>query len=224
MCGIMDQFIAGFGQAGNAILLDCRALGYSLLPIAEQVRIVLCNSMVKHDHAAGGYNARRSECAAAVCILQNSFPSIQALRDVRLPMLEAHRAEFSDVIYRRAHHVVTENERVLGAALALQANRLEDFGRLMFESHHSLRDDFEVSCPELDLLVELAAGHKGLIGARMTGGGFGGCTVNLVRAEAVDSFRRDVAAAYEESTGRKPDVFICSPAEGARQVGSGDAP
>jgi galactokinase len=220
MCGIMDQFIAGFGRAGNAILLDCRSLEYTFLPIADQVRLVLCNSMVKHDHAAGGYNARRSECAAAVRILQNSFPSIQALRDVSLPMLEAHRAEFSDVIYRRAHHVVTENERVLRAGRALQANRREELGRLMFESHNSLRDDFEVSCREVDLLVELAAKHEGLIGARMTGGGFGGCTVNLVRAGAVDSFRHDLATAYEASTGRKPDVFICSPAEGATQFGS----
>ncbi len=218
MCGIMDQFISGFGQKNNAILLDCRSLEYSLLPIPAEVRLVLCNSMVKHAVAVGEYNARRAECASAVKVLQKASPDVRALRDVSTAMLEAHRHDLPDVVYRRARHVVTEDERVLQSAIALRKNRLEDFGALMFESHQSMRDDFEISCRELDLLVELARSRPGLVGARMTGGGFGGCTVNLVRADAVEGFRDSMIEAYERETGRKPDVFVCAPAEGAGRV------
>ena len=218
MCGIMDQFIAGFGQQDNAILLDCRSLEYSLLPIADAVRLVICNSMVKHDLAAGEYNSRRAECAEAVKTLQRSNSEVRALHDVTLEMLDAHRADLSELVYRRARHVVTENARVLRAATALKSNHLDECGKLMFASHRSLRDDYEVSCPELDLLVELAAKSEGLIGARMTGGGFGGCTVNLVRGDAVETFQRDITTAYQRATGRTPDVFVCRPAAGADQV------
>jgi galactokinase len=218
MCGIMDQFIAGFGHAGNALMLDCRSLEFQLLPISGDVRLVICNSMVKHDLAAGEYNTRREECAEAVAALQTEHPEVRALRDATLPMLDAGRDRVSDVVYRRARHVITEDDRVLQAASALREHRLADVGRLMFESHRSLRDDYEVSAPELDLLVELAAKHPKLIGARMTGGGFGGCTVNLVHADGVDSFRQEVASEYERATGRKPDVFVCTPAEGAQEI------
>jgi galactokinase len=218
MCGIMDQFIAGFGHAGNALLLDCRSLEYSLLPIAQQVRLVICNSMVKHDLATGEYNVRRAECASAVATLRKAYPEITALRDLSLGMLESHRADLSELIYRRARHVVTENERTVQAAAALRSNELEKFGQLMFASHQSLRNDYEVSCAELDLLVELAANNTGLLGARMTGGGFGGCTINVVRAEAVDAFREHVSTVYERETRRKPDVFVCSPADGAQHL------
>ncbi|ABF40702.1 galactokinase [Candidatus Koribacter versatilis Ellin345] len=218
MCGIMDQFIAGFGHAGNAILLDCRSLEYSLLPIASDVRLVICNSMVKHDLAAGEYNHRRAECAEAVKLLRRSYPQVTALRDVTTEMLESHRSDLSDLIYRRARHVVTENDRTANAAKALRSNHLDELGRLMFASHASLRDDYEVSCRELDLLVEFASKVEGLIGARMTGGGFGGCTINLVRADAVNAFRAEIIAKYKQATGRRADVFISSAAEGAQQV------
>ena len=218
MCGIMDQFIAGFGRAGNAILLDCRSLEYSLLPIPEQVRLVICNSMVKHDLATGEYNARRAECAEAVRVLQKDYPEVRALRDVTLEMLQAQRDRLSDVVYRRARHVITEDDRVVRSAVALRSGDLDEFGKLMFASHRSLRDDYEVSCKELDDLVELASRSEGLIGARMTGGGFGGCTINLVQTDAVESFSKKIAKGYERETGRKPDVFVCSPAEGAGPV------
>jgi galactokinase len=218
LCGIMDQFIAGFGHASNAIMLDCRSLEYSLLPIASTVRLVICNSMVKHDLAAGEYNTRRAECVQAVSILQKSFPNIKALRDVTSEMIESHRTDLPELVYRRARHVITEDARTAAGAIALRAHRLEEFGKLMFASHASLRDDYQVSCSELDLLVDLASKIDGLIGARMTGGGFGGCTINLVHDEAVDRFCQNVSAQYEHVTGRKPDVFVCSPAEGAQHV------
>ncbi len=218
MCGIMDQFIAGFGHAGNALLLDCRSLDYSLLPIPEQVRLVICNSMVKHDLAAGEYNVRRAECAEAVKIIRQQYSAVHALRDVTPEMLEASKKSLPEIIYRRAKHVVTENQRVLAAAEALREHRLPAFGELMYASHESLRDDYEVSCRELDSLVSVAAEADGVIGARMTGGGFGGCTVNLVEAEAVEQFQAHVADRYARENGRRPDVFVCSPAEGAEQV------
>jgi galactokinase len=218
MCGIMDQFVAGFGQQGNAILLDCRSLAFSLVPISERVRLVICNSKVKHALAGGEYNTRRAECATAVKAIQGSYPEVRALRDVTLAMLENGRGQVSEVVYRRARHVITENERVLNAGAALKDDDLKRFGALMFESHKSLRDDYEVSCEELDVLVELAAGNEGLIGARMTGGGFGGCTVNLVQAEGVEAFQRNISQAYKRSTGRDPDVFVCSAADSAEQI------
>ena len=218
MCGIMDQFIAGFGHIGNALMLDCRSLDYKLLPLAEEVRLVICNSMVKHDLAAGEYNNRRAECAEAVAVLQRSNPDVHALRDATMAMLDAARTQVSEVVFRRARHVITEDERVQRAADALLNHRLQEFGRLMFASHASLRDDYEVSAPELDTLVDLASKHPKLIGARMTGGGFGGCTVNLVQADGVESFRVEIAQQYERNTGRKPDVFVCTPAQGAQEV------
>jgi galactokinase len=218
LCGIMDQFIAGYANAGNAILLDCRSLKYELLPVSEHARLVICNSMVKHDHAAGEYNTRRAECATAVRFLRSFYSEVRALRDVRLEMLASHRTDIPDVVFRRAFHVVTENERVTTAAKALQCNQLDEFGKLMYASHNGLRDDYEVSCEELDLLVELAAKNEGVYGARMTGGGFGGCTVNLVQAEFVEEFRHSVADSYERETKKRPDIFVCSPAEGAGQV------
>ena len=218
MCGIMDQFIAGFGHAGNALMLDCRSLEYSLLPLPYEVRLVICNSMVKHDLAAGEYNARRAECAEAVRTIQKRYPDVHALRDVTATMLDNLKSEMTDVVYRRARHVVSEDGRVLQAADALRQQELARFGELMYASHESLRTDYEVSCRELDLLVSIAKGIDGVIGARMTGGGFGGCTVNLVRAEAVGRFREQVTQTYSGEIGRTPDVFVCVPAEGAEQV------
>jgi galactokinase len=220
MCGIMDQFICGFGREHNAIMLDCRTLEFSLVPIPDQVRLVICNSKVKHALASGEYNARRAECATAVRALQAFSPAIRALRDVTMEMLDLHRDWLTDVVYRRARHVITENQRVVEASAALAGNDLTRCGELMFESHQSLRDDYEVSCKELDILVELAKGSQGLIGARMTGGGFGGCTVNLVRSEAVEAFQQNIAASYENATGRKPDVFVCSAADSAEHIGN----
>jgi len=214
-CGIMDQFIAVFGRAGHALMLDCRSLEYQTFAIPGDARLVICNSMVKHDLASGEYNRRRADCEAAVKILRQSRPEVRALRDVSMEDLEKHRSIFSDEIFRRCRHVVTENQRVLDAAQALHSSDLDRFGELMYQSHHSLRDDYEVSCRELDLLVEMAASCKGVYGSRMTGGGFGGCTVTLVDSAAVETFRDKVVDSYKRGTGLTPDVYVCSAAQGA---------
>ena len=214
-CGIMDQFISCNGQAGHALLLDCRSLDYRLLPLADEVRLVICNTMVKHELASGEYNRRREQCEAGVHHLAQHLPGIRALRDVTLQELETYGRDLPEVVYRRCRHVISENARVLLAAEALERADLAAFGQLMNESHRSLRDDYEVSCDELDLMVNLAGQPAGVYGARMTGGGFGGCTINLVSAENVDDFRQAVTSGYQQATGYTPEIYICSASAGA---------
>jgi galactokinase len=216
--GIMDQFISLFGQAQKALLLDCRSLEFRLLPLPDNVQLVICNTMVKHALASSAYNERRAQCEEGVKHLAKSLPGVTALRDVTLNEIEQFGAELPEVVYRRCRHVVTENARVLAAANALEHGDLNEFGRLMGESHRSLRDDYEVSSSELDLMVELACQQDGVYGARMTGGGFGGCTVNLVAAEHVEEFRERVAKGYEEVTKLKPEIYICNASNGAEEV------
>jgi galactokinase len=215
-CGIMDQFVAVYGETGHGLMLDCRSLEYQLLALPHDFRLVVCNSMVRHELASGEYNRRRTDCEEGVKLLQPHLPGVRALRDVEVADLEAWKQVMPARVYRRCRHVVTENQRVLAAAKALQSGEAERFGGLMFQSHASLRDDYEVSCRELDLLVELASSRAGVCGARMTGGGFGGCTVNLVGADAADSFKEHILRAYREATGIIPEIYICEPAEGAR--------
>jgi galactokinase len=217
-CGLMDQFISCFGQTGHALMLDCRTLDYQQLPLPEGVKLVVCNTMVKHELAASEYNARRAECEEAVRLLARYLPETQSLRDVSIADLERAAAGLPAVIRKRSRHVISENARVVEAAAALRRADLETFGRLMRESHRSLRDDYEVSCKELDLMVEIAGQADGVLGARMTGGGFGGCTINLVASKSVDSFKQVVAAEYEKATGLGPQIYVCSPAEGAERV------
>jgi galactokinase len=174
--------------------------------------------MVKHELASGEYNRRRADCGAGVHFLQQFLPDIRALRDVTLAQLEQYGVGLSDVTYKRCRHVISENARVLQAANALKEADLARFGVVMGESHSSLRDDYEVSCKELDLMVELARPCRGVYGARMTGGGFGGCTVNLVEADTVDEFKVVVAREYQSATGVKPEVFVCTAADGAGEV------
>lgn len=214
-CGIMDQFIATFGVSGNALMLDCRSLEYQLIPVPRDLRLVVCNSMVRHEHASGEYNRRRADCESGVKLLAQHLPGIRALRDVGIADLEKYKHALPETIYRRCRHVVSENQRVLDAAKALQSGDADGVGRLMYASHASLRDDYEVSCKELDLLVELAASSDGVYGARMTGGGFGGCTVNLVRGECASAFGAQIARTYQQATGIAPDIYICEPAQGA---------
>ncbi|HZU22788.1 MAG TPA: galactokinase [Terriglobales bacterium] len=216
-CGIMDQFISSHGRAGHALLLDCRSLEYELIPLPADVAIVIANSMVKHELAAGEYNARRAECEEGVLILQRSLPGIRALRDVSLQQLEQHRGDLPPKIYRRCRHVVSENARVLEFARALKAGELRRAGELMAESHASLRDDYEVSCRELDLLVSFAS-EAGAIGSRMTGGGFGGCVVNLVAQADAERFQSELARNYEQATGMKPELYRTRAADGAHEV------
>jgi galactokinase len=216
--GIMDQFISCCGHAGKALMLDCRSLNYRLLPIPADVSLVICNTMVKHDLASSEYNTRRAECEEGVRLLSRRMPQVRALRDVRVEDLARSSDVLPPTIYRRCRHVVTENARVLDAAAALEKEDLKTFGRLMAESHISLKNDYEVSSPELDLMVELAGQVGGVHGARMTGGGFGGSTVNLVDNRSVESFRRSVADAYEKATGLLPQILVSAAAEGAGEV------
>jgi galactokinase len=218
--GIMDQFVSLFGEERRALMLDCRSLEYKLLPVPDTVRLVVCNTMVKHEHASSAYNERRAQCEAGVRHLAKFLPHVKALRDVTLQDLETYGRDLPEAIFRRCHHVVSENARVLAAAEALEHGDLQQFGRLMAESHISLRDDYEVSSRELDLMVELAAPVAGVYGARMTGGGFGGCTINLVDSEHVENFKRTVGQGYEHFTGLKPEIYDCEASKGAEQIGS----
>jgi galactokinase len=217
-CGIMDQFIASHGKRGRALLLDCRSLQYRLLPLPDDVSLTICNTMVKHSIAKGEYNQRRAECEAGVAALSKYLPGVRALRDVTPGDLATYGHQLTDVVRRRCRHVIDENARVLDAAAALETGDVPKFGRLMLESHRSLRDDFEVSCPELDLMVELAMEQEGVYGSRMTGGGFGGCTITLVRAGCVEAFKRAVEAGYERSFGCRPEIYVCSASDGVGQV------
>lgn len=217
-CGIMDQFVSCFGGANHALLLDCRSLKYELLAIADRVRIVICNTMVRHDLAAGEYNHRRADCEAGVNFLRRFLPEVRALRDVTLSELAEYGAELPEATYRRCRHVISENARVLEASVALRDGNLTRFGVFMGESHGSLRDDYEVSCGELDLMVELANQRRGVYGARMTGGGFGGCTVNLVDEDAVGEFKANISREYESATGLHPEIYVCTAADGAGEV------
>jgi galactokinase len=216
--GIMDQFVSCNGREGHALMLDCRSLDYRLLPLPAEVRLVICNTMVKHSLATGAYNQRRAECEAGVQHLRSFLPDVRALRDVSLSELQQYGRDLPEVIYRRCHHVISENERVLASAAALEQGDFTTFGRLMNASHQSLRDDYEVSCEELDVMVRLAGEVEGVYGARMTGGGFGGCTINLVSAEHVSEFERVVAQGYQQATGHAPEIYICSAAEGAERL------
>ena len=217
-CGIMDQFISCCGRRDHALMLDCRSLEFKLLPLSPEARMIICNTMVKHEHASGEYNQRRAACEEGVRILKQHAPAIRSLRDVSIDELERHRQKLSPIVYRRCRHVVTENDRVQRAASMLERGKLSEFGQLMAQSHASLRDDYEVSCRELDIMVDLALTQRGIFGARMTGGGFGGCTINLVDASQAESFRRQVAPAYEKATGLKPQIYISAAADGMAQV------
>ena len=216
--GIMDQFISLFGQAQKALLLDCRSLEFRLLPLPDNVRLIICNTMVKHALASSAYNERRAQCEAGVKHLAKFLPNVAALRDVTIEQLEEHRSGLDDVVYRRCRHVITENARVLAAGDALERGDLKQFGELMAESHVSLRDDYEVSSEELDLMVEIARKLEGVFGARMTGGGFGGCTVNLVAESQVEEFRARVVTEYEHATTLLSEIYICIAANGAEEV------
>jgi galactokinase len=216
-CGIMDQYAACHAQQGQALLLDCRSLTHRYLPVdfADTPAVfVVCNSGVRHELASGEYNLRRSQCQIGLQALQRRNPEILSLRDATDIPIEALAPSMDTTIQRRVRHVISENERVLAAAAALERGDAKAFGGLMSDSHRSLRDDYEVSCHELDLLVEIALGIEGVLGARMTGGGFGGSTVNLVDASAVESFMTQLDRSYATATGRQAQLFVCSSAAG----------
>lgn len=218
-CGIMDQFISVNGKDGHALFLDCRSLDFELVPLkSDNSRIVICNTMVKHELGSSEYNKRRAECEKGVEIMSVDYPGIKALRDVSVEQFEAVQGKLPDVVRQRCRHVISEDDRTQKSIAALNVNDLAQFGQLMNGSHDSLRDDYEVSCDELDLMVDIARAQDGCLGARMTGGGFGGCTVNLVSADDVDNFVANVSQAYEAQTGLKPDIYISVPSEGAHEL------
>lgn len=216
--GIMDQFVSLFGKPQRALLLDCRSLVFKLLPLPDTVNLVICNTMVKHALASSAYNERRAQCEAGVQHLARFLPKVKALRDVTLDELEQFGVDLPEVVYRRCRHVITENARVLAAGEALKQHDLQRFGELMAESHRSLRDDYEVSSEELNVMVELARKVEGVYGARMTGGGFGGCTVNIVRVENVAEFKAYVAGQYERIMKLRPEIYICEASNGAEEI------
>jgi galactokinase len=213
-CGIMDQMIACRGREGAALLLDTRTLACRYFPVPAAVRVVVCNTMVRHELASGAYNARRADCEAGVAVLARTTPSIRALRDATLEQLDAVRGHVPERVHRRCRHVITENARVEEAADALDAGDFRRFGVLMDASHASLRDDFEVSCPELDIMVEILRTLGRVYGARMTGGGFGGCAIALVDEACEASVRREAARRYETATGLEPEVFVTTAGSG----------
>jgi galactokinase len=216
-CGIMDQFTSCHGEAHHALFLDCRSLEYRKIRIPDPFRLVICNTMVQHELGSheSQYNARREECEEGVRRLGKVLPNVRALRDVSLAQLEKHRELLSGTIYKRCRHVITESDRVAQMASALESNDRPLMRQLMHASHVSLRDDYEVSCPELDLMVNLAAKQEGVYGARMTGAGFGGCTVNMVLVDFAAKFQDCVSAAYLAETGRKPAIYVCEASDGA---------
>lgn len=214
-CGIMDQFVCALGKRDHALFLDCRDLSYRHVPLSDRVKIVVCDSGVRRALAASEYEIRLRQCRQAVAQLGTTGLAVKSLREIDLTDLEVASHSLSEVLLKRARHVVSENDRVLKAVKNLEKGNLESFGKLMIASHESLRDDYEVSCKELDVLVELALKQPGVLGARMTGAGFGGCTVNLVRADAAHGFAEMVKEGYHEATGLTAEVYVCEASDGA---------
>jgi galactokinase len=215
-CGIMDPFTSLLARSGHALFLDCRSLAFQQVPLElGRLVIAICHSGVKHALVGSEYNRRRQECAAGVAALRARFPGIGSLRDATPEQLEACRDTLDETVHRRCRHVIGENARVMESVAALRAGDLGRFGQLMDASHASLRDDYQVSCPEVDLLVDLARRSRGVLGARITGGGFGGCTVNLVEREALPHLRDVVLVEYQRRTGRPPRLFTSAAADGA---------
>ncbi|MCG9127385.1 galactokinase [Candidatus Poribacteria bacterium] len=216
-CGIMDPTISLLGKADHALFLDCRSLDYEHIPLnLTDILIVICNTNVKRELAASEYNKRRSECENGVKIIQQWLPSITSLRDISVEDFKKYEDKLPEITQKRCSYVVEENTRVLKAVSALKTNDVETFGTLMNASHEGLRDDYEVSCDELDLLTEIAKNTEGVFGARMTGAGFGGCTVNLVYQDRVDEFQNKVNNEYPKHTGIEPQIYICNAGDGAR--------
>ena len=214
-CGIMDQYVACLGRSGHALVIDCCTLESRAVPVPPDVAVVVSNTMVRHTIASGEYNRRRSQCEEAVRLLASALPDIRSLRDVSLLELNTHSDLLPTSIFQCARHVISENTRVKQAAEALERRDFTRCGELMRDSHASLRDDFDVSCAELDLMVELAAAQPGVFGSRLTGGGFGGCAVALVAAPATNGVVRALRQGYAQQTGMTPQVYVCTPSAGA---------
>jgi len=218
-CGIMDQYVSVFGRDHAAICIDCRSLEHKAVTLPDNVEIIAVNSMVKHELGASAYSTRVQECEAAVEAIRRRFPHVESLRDAN--PAEVEKTPMPRTVMRRARHVVTENRRVELFVHAAESGNLDRMGELFTESHRSMQHDYEITCDEVDFLVDTAIGIHGCYGARMTGGGFGGCTVNLVDPEAVERFEQSVRERYRERFQIDPAIFRCVPAAGAGEVSSG---
>lgn len=215
-CGIMDQFISCLGKKDHALFLDCRTLEHELVPLpAEGVKVIVADTMKKRGLVDSEYNLRRAQCEEAVSILKTYLPGARALRDVTVADFRRYGSFLPPTVRRRAEHVVYEDERVLKSVEALRAGKIDSFGRLMNQSHESLRDNYQVSCRELDAMVDAARKVSGVYGSRMTGAGFGGCTVSIVADEAVEEFLKRVPEEYKARIGVNPAVYVCTPESGA---------
>jgi galactokinase len=217
-CGIMDQMISAAGEADHALLIDCRSLATQSVPLPPGIAVVVLDTATRRGLVDSAYNERRSQCEAVA-----EFFGVKALRDVTLDQLNEKRDQLDRVAYRRARHVISENDRTLLAVDAMKRGETIELGQLMQLSHMSLRDDFEVSSRELNIMVECAEHQSGCYGARMTGGGFGGCAMALVRQDVAEAFSASVAAEYEDATGLKPNIYICAATNGAELVQGGQA-
>lgn len=219
MCGIMDQFASVFGKAESAIRLDCRSLEKAYFPIhIEGYKILLLDTGVKHSLASSEYNTRRQECEEGVGYFRQTDPSIKSLRDIRLDMLESANRAMAPIVYKRCHYVLKENQRLMEACEALEQDDLNTFGEKMYGSHAGLRDEYEVSCPELDFLVDFTENEPGVLGARMMGGGFGGCTINLTAADAVKDLVKRAGKAYQQKTGIELKAYVMEIVDGSSKL------
>ncbi len=221
-CGLMDQFASANGVEDSLLWFDTRSLEWRALPLPRDIRIVIADSSVRRSLAASAYNDRRAACEQALRILRGPLPQIRDLRDVSPAEFERHQDLLPKIPRKRARHVVYECDRVENAVKALETGDSETFGQLMFRCHSSLRDDYEVSCPELDALVNIAAELPGCLGARLTGAGFGGCTVNLVKADQAQDFAAQLRQRYQQVSGKKAEVYLCRASAGVRVRPSGE--
>ncbi|MDR1055899.1 MAG: galactokinase [Prevotellaceae bacterium] len=218
MCGVMDQFASVFGEEGKLIKLDCHSLEYEMIPFKTPgYRVVLINTKVKHSLASSEYNLRRRECEKGVAIIHEHYNYVESLRDVSLNMLDEFRKSMTELTYRRCSYVIKENQRLLSTCDALKTGNLQTFGKYMYSSHEGLSKDYEVSCPQLDFLVEIAAKDE-VTGARMMGGGFGGCTINLIENNKYDTFINEVWNSYTKKFHKEPQVYDVKIGNGTRRI------
>lgn len=218
-CGIMDQFVSLNGKKDHAMRLDCRSLEYEFYPFKRRdIHIVLCDTQIRRELASSEYNVRRSQCEAGVQSLQNFDTNIDSLRDVSRDFLEKHKQHLDALVFKRCKYIIEENKRVLDACRDLEKNDIASLGRRMYASHAGLRDQYEVSCTELDILVDAARTIEGIVGARMMGGGFGGCTINLVEDEHLNTFKKQIHTLYQKKTGKKIKIYQAKVSEGTHLV------
>jgi galactokinase len=218
-CGIMDQFASKLSKKDHALFIDCRDYSYQYIPFhINGYKVLLINSKVKRALFSTEYNIRRAECEKAVSILKSLYPDIESLRDVTINHLKDSKGRLDKRLFKRARHVISENERVITARLALENDDLPKLGHLLVQSHESLRDDYEVSCPELDFLVDTALSIRGVLGGRMMGGGFGGSTINIVKEDCLENITGEIQSNYKKRFDLTPEFYICDAADGAKRI------